>query len=217
MKWRYPLVAFDLDGTLAQGAEFVWSLLHEGFGVDAERRAWARDAFFARQITYREWFATDLELLAAQGATRQGMLELFRRVTPTPGAREVLHQLRQEGRKLAILSGSVDLLLEHLFPGFAFDHVLINRLHFAADGTIAGGVPTAFDLERKADGLAELARREGLALAQCAFLGDHENDLAVLRAAGLGIAFNPRTPRVVAAADAAITELDLRLALPLLR
>lgn len=211
MTCPFPLVAFDLDGTLAAGLEFVWSLLHRGFGSDAVLRRRAKEGFSSRLLSYGEWFDTDLELLQAAGATRQAMLDLFSAsVRPMPGAREVLEELAAQGRKLAVISGSVDLLLEHLFPGFRFDHVLINRLYFDSRGRLVGGKPTPYDMERKAAGLAHVAALEGLSVAQCAFLGDHENDLAALRLAGLGIAFNPCSPRVAAAARIVVDGPDLR-------
>ncbi len=213
---QHRLVAFDLDGTLAEGVVYVWKLLHEHFGTDPARRRAAHDAYFSGRLSYAGWFGTDLELLAEKGAHRAALLAALHAVRPALGALEVLQHLRAQGRIVAVISGSVDLLLEHLFPQFRFDHVLINRLHFAADGRLIGGEPTPYDMERKADGLAELARRAGLRLTDCAFCGDNENDLQVLGAAGLGIAVNPRTARVVAAADRVLEGSDLRGLLPLL-
>ncbi|MBM4320126.1 MAG: hypothetical protein FJ125_09225, partial [Deltaproteobacteria bacterium] len=112
--------------------------------------------------------------------------------------------------RLAVISGSVDLLLEHLYPAVPFAHVLINRLRFDRSGQLVGGEPTSYDLERKAEGLVRLAEQEGLGLDRCAFLGDQENDIAALRLAGLGIAFNPATPQVASAADVVVRGPDLR-------
>ncbi len=207
---KYDLVAFDLDGTLADGLVYVWQLLHERFGCDMEARARAREEFFAGLISYQRWFEHDLELLQARGATRRAMIEaLAEQARPTEGAKRVLETLKDAGVTVAVISGSIDVLLDALFPDFPFDHVLINRLEFDAEGRLTGGEHTRFDLAGKAEGLAHLAALEGTTPDRCAFVGDNENDIDVLRLAGLGVAFQPRTERVAAAADVVLRGPDL--------
>lgn len=202
------LIAFDLDGTLVEGTIFVWKTLHEHFKTDAQRRQKAADDFHGGRISYSDWFETDLELLEARGADRASILAVFDGLRPAPGARETLAELRRRKFRLGLISGSLDILLERFFPG-AFDHVLINRIAFDALGRIQGGIPTPYDLEGKADGLSELARREGLTAGECAFVGDNLNDLAVLRAAGLAIGVNLKHPDVASACDLVLRDGDL--------
>ena len=208
------LVAFDLDGTLIDQTIFIWKTLHEHFGSDPLRRASARDDYLAGRISYAEWFKTDLVLLGERGADRASLLACFDGLTPAPGALETLQALEARGYKLGLISGSLDVLLQHLLPLHPFDHVLINRLHFAPDGTIAGGEPTPYDMQGKADGLAELARREGLELSACAFIGDNVNDLHVMRAAGYAIGVHIKHADVRAVIDHELKGQDLR---PLLK
>jgi phosphoserine phosphatase len=212
---RVRLVAFDLDGTLVERTVYVWQTLHERFGSDPARRRQAQADFFAGRISYAAWFQHDLDMLAGRGATRESMLACFDDLRPATGAHDALRGLRQRGYRLAVISGSLDLLLERHFPGQPFDHVLINRILFHADGRIAGGQATPYDLEGKADGLRELARREGLSLEQCAFVGDHTNDLGALRAAGFAVAVNVKDEAVARAAHRVLDAHDLRALLPL--
>ena len=207
---RFPLVCFDLDGTLVDDTIFIWTTFHEHFGSDRERRVRAREDFFGGRISYREWFETDLELLDAAGANRASMKEVISGLPVMPGAREVLAELRRQGCKVAIISGSVDLVVETLFPDIHFDALLINRLRFDSGGRLVGGVHTPFDLERKADGLLELARREGLDPSRVAFIGDNSNDVDVARAAGKSIAFNCKSDELRKVADVEVVEHDLR-------
>jgi phosphoserine phosphatase len=211
---RFPLVCFDLDGTLVDDTVYIWSTLHEHFRTDATRRARARDDFFAGRISYRQWFDNDLELLDEAGARRASMVALISTLPVMPGAREVLHELRRQGRKLAVISGSIDLVIETLFSDQVFDELFINRLRFDEAGRLAGGAPTPFDLDQKAAGLRELACREGLAPDRVAFVGDNANDVAVARAAGRSIAFNCKSEALAQIADVVVREHDLRAILP---
>jgi phosphoserine phosphatase len=213
---RFPLVCFDLDGTLVDDTIFIWKTLHERLATDPTARRRAREDYFAGRISYRRWFETDLVLLDAAGATEARIRGVLDELRPTPGARETLTELGRRGHKLAIISGSLDIVVEHLFGDVGFDHVLINSIEFDGQGRISGGTPTPFDLAGKADGLAELCRREGLTPAQAAFVGDNRNDLWVARAAGLAIAFNCKSDELRRACAAEIVEKDLRQILPLL-
>jgi phosphoserine phosphatase len=210
------MVCFDLDGTLVDRTVFIWSTLHEHFGTDRLRRKQAACDYQAGRISYAEWFENDLRLLAERDADRESIITTFGSLSPTPGAIETLTELRRRGYRLAVISGSLDILLDHFFHDFAFDHVLINRIRFDEQGRIDGGTHTPYDLEGKADGLREIAAREGLSVEQCAFVGDNVNDLAVMRLAGLSIGINIKSPAVAEAADLAIDKPDLRSILNLL-
>ncbi|MCK9524115.1 MAG: HAD family phosphatase [Proteobacteria bacterium] len=213
---RFPLVCFDLDGTLVDDTVYIWTTLHEGFGTDAAARQRAHDDFFAQRITYREWLAHDFQLLRAAGATRDSMLAFIDRLKPMRGAFETLHELRRRGHRIAIVSGSLDIVVTRLFGDFPFDHVLINRIDFDDDGHITGGEHTPYDVQNKAAGLHELCRREGIAPSQAVFVGDNENDLWIAEAAGRSIAFNCKSDRLAQLATYVVTEKDLRQVLPLI-
>lgn len=186
----HPLVCFDLDGTLVDDTIYIWKTLHEAFDTDPARRRKAHDDYFAGRISYREWFENDLHLLDAAKADLHRIREVVSALRPMPGARDLILKLKSRGHKIAVVSGSLDIVVDELFGRDLFDHVLINHIRFDKNGRIAGGDPTPFDLAGKADGLAEVARREGVPLRATAFVGDNENDVWIARAAGLAIAFN---------------------------
>jgi HAD superfamily phosphoserine phosphatase-like hydrolase len=214
---EFPLVCFDVDGTLVDDTIFIWQTLHDHFGTDPVARKKAHDDFFSGAITYADWFHSDLVLLSRAGATRARIREVLDMLKPMEGAREALEDLRRRGHTLAIVSGSLDIVVEHLFPDVPFRHVLLNRLAFDAEGRIAGGVPTPYDVQGKADGLRELCRREGLSPSQAAFVGDNVNDLWIARAAGLAIAFNCKSDELRHSCHVEIVEKDLRAVARVLR
>jgi len=128
-----------------------------------------------------------------------------------PFAIETLNELRKRGHKLAIISGSLDIVVDHRLSEIEFDHVLINHIEFDSDGRISGGTPTPYDLEGKADGLVELCRREGISTSRAAFVGDNSNDVWIARKAGLAIAFNCKSEELRAVCDREATADEMRL------
>jgi phosphoserine phosphatase len=213
---KYPLVCFDLDGTLVDDTVYIWKTLHDTFGTDAALRERARRDFFQGAISYREWFEHDLVLLSRAGANRARILEVLNGLKPMNGALELLSALKARGHILCLISGSLDIVVDHLFDRSLFDHVLINTLCFDEAGAIAGGEPTPYDLDGKADGLRELARREGLAMAETVYIGDNENDVWVAKAAGLSIAFNCKSDALRQVCHEEVTIKDLRGVSPLI-
>lgn len=215
---RFDLVAFDVDGTLVDHPEekTVWEVFHRRFGVPEgiERERYAR--YREGKMSYAEWVALDVGSWRDAGATRESMLDALPPLALVPGARETLDALKTNGVRLAVISGTLDLLLDALFPDHPFDEVYTNRISFDDEGKIAGWWATPFDMDGKGVALRAVAMREDVPLSRCAFVGDHVNDLSAFRLAGLAVAFNPKTDEVAAAAHAVVRSRDLRDILPLL-
>ena len=169
------------------------------------------------EITYGEWFYGDLELLTGRGATRDRILDAIAPMRLMPGALETLSALKQRGHKLGVISGGLEIVLDSLLPEHEFDHVLINKILFGDHGEIVGGVPTKFDVARKAAGLKMIAAKENIPLESCVFVGDNFNDISVMQAAGLGIAFNCKSEELAQVADVVIGGEDLREILEYIR
>ncbi len=209
---KYKLVCFDLDGTLADGVEFSWQLLHDFFETPAEARAEAKDKYFAKEISYEDWAKHDIELWKKHGATKQAIQLALKNLTLMHGAMDVLVELKNKGYKLALISGSLNVFLEYVLPTYKqfFDYVFLNKIFFNEDGEIIDEEITNYDIENKADALKLISKKENIPLSQCVFIGDHYNDLGIIQEAGLGIAFNCKSEELAKVADIVIEKKDLR-------
>jgi phosphoserine phosphatase len=212
----YDLVAFDVDGTLVEHPEekTVWEVLNRRFtgGDDQNRERYER--YREGRLSYSDWVALDIDSWRRAGATRHEMIAALGPLQLVEGARTTLTALKSHGIRLAVISGTLDILLEALFPDHPFDEVYANKIAFDDGGRISGWLATPFDMEGKAVALRAIALREGIPLSRCAFVGDHANDVAAARLAGLALAFNPKDPELEAVAGVVVRSRDLRDILP---
>ncbi len=209
---RFDLVAFDVDGTLVEHAEgkTVWEVLNRRFtgddGMNRERLA----AYEAGRLSYADWVALDIEGWRKAGATRADLVASFGPLRLVAGARETLDALVAAGVLLAVISGTLDLLLETLLPRAPFDEVYCNRLRFDERGRIASWTATPYDMTGKPLVLRAIADRRGIPLSRTAFVGDSGNDVWIAREAGFTVAFNPKSEELERIAGVAVRSPDLR-------
>ena len=131
-----------------------------------------------------------------------------RRVTLMPGAQTLIATLKKHGATCALVSGGFTFYTEKIAARLGFDVQQANRLDIA-DGRIAGTVAQPIlGREAKLEALQRLARERGLTDDDCIATGDGANDLAMIKAAGLGVAFRAK-PLVAAEAAASVRHGDL--------
>ena len=128
------------------------------------------------------------------------------------GAIETLEELKRRGIKLAVISGSLNIMLEKFIPNYEdyFDYVFLSRIYFDENGQINKIEATEYDMDGKALALRKIAEREKIDLKECVFIGDYLNDMKIIQEAGLGIAFNCEHDELTKAADVVIEKKDLR-------
>lgn len=216
MSRRFDLVAFDVDGTLIHHPEHktVWEVFNLKFTGSDDQNAARWELYKSGKLSYADWVALDIEGWRKAGATRQMLRDSLDGLTLVDGARETLAELKQSGMRLAVISGTLDLALDVLFPDHPFDEIYTNRLVFDDAGKISHWHATPFDMDGKGVALRSIAMREDIPLARCAFVGDHANDLAAARLAGFSIAFNPKSAELEEIASAVVRSADLRDILP---
>ena len=158
--------------------------------------------------------------LRARCATLAGLdagvlAQVVETVTVTPGADVLVRTLQEHGHAVALVSGGFVEIVEPLAARFGIRLVRANR--FAIErGRLTGEVEgDIVDREGKARALREFAAAEGIGLDHTVAIGDGANDLDMMAAAALGIAFCAK-PVAREHADVVIDTPDLSLVLPLL-
>ena len=130
------------------------------------------------------------------------------RMRVTQGARVLIATMRHAGALTVLVSGGFSVFANRVAAALGFDRVVANRLEVSA-GRITGQVQQPIvTRESKHRALLAAARERGVPLALTLAVGDGANDLPMLAAAGLGIAFHAR-PAVAAAAPRRIAHADL--------
>jgi phosphoserine phosphatase len=130
------------------------------------------------------------------------------RVRIMPGAKALVRTLRERGARTILVSGGFIPFAEPVAREIGFERAVANTLHIA-DGKLAGTVATPIvDAERKRRELLGAAVELALEPAQSLAIGDGANDIPMIQAAGLGIAYHAK-PKTRAAAAAAVDRGDL--------
>jgi phosphoserine phosphatase len=204
------LVVLDADSTLIRNE--VIELLADEAGRGAEVAA-ATEAAMRGEVD----FATSLRsrVAALRGVPTSAFSRVRARIEPTPGVRELIAAVHERGGVVAVVSGGFHEILDTVAPDLGVDVWRANRLVIANDelsGEVDGPI---VDAAAKAAALAEWASAYGVDPRRTIAIGDGANDLLMLRAAALGLAFNAK-PAVRAAADLVIGPVDLRAVIPLL-
>lgn len=209
---KYKLVCFDVDGTLIDNVVYSWELFHSYFKVDMKKRDEARKRYFAGEISYLELAEHDMNLWKEKGATKNDFLKALSDAKLMQGAEEVIAELRKRGIKLAIISGSLDIILEKFIPNYKeiFEDVFLSHLIFDKSQKLVDAKITEFDMLKKADALKKIAKRENIPLKETVFIGDHHNDVEISKIAGLSIAFDCKDDKLRNTADIVIDKKDLR-------
>lgn len=200
-------VIFDLDGTLVRydGVEFEssWGAIAAAAGVRDRSLALLRE-YLPRKEAYAEWVAADAALLAGVPYA-----QVAERVLPAPyakGVREAVAQLRPR-YQLGILSSGVDIVAEWVRADLGLDFAVANRVH-VRDGAFTGTSETVVSLWAKDEALRAVARRERIGLDEICFVGDHVNDIPVMRIVGMAVAANPKDEALSGIAHYVIHRFD---------
>ncbi|KAK0333835.1 Phosphoserine phosphatase [Friedmanniomyces endolithicus] len=205
------LAVFDMDSTLIQ--QEVIDELARAVGKYAQVSA-ITDAAMRGEAPYTDFEAS----LRARVALLKGVpISIWDglkegTITFTPGGAELVRVLRALGWKTAVLSGGFMPLASWVKGVLGLDYAFANQLvEDEGSGTLTGELVVGAAIvhaERKRELLVELAAENGIPIEWTVAVGDGSNDLLMMHAAGLGMAFNAK-PKVQAAAPTRLNGASL--------
>ena len=204
------MVIFDLDGTIVDCEDSIWAIFHNHFEIDEKVWKEIRRKFFEGEINYKEWVELDIGEMKKKNVNKKTFLEAMKKVKLVDGATETLKELKSRGYKLAVVSGSLNVVVDYFFLNNFFDEILVNKIFFDEKGNVARWEHTPYDFQNKKDGLYYLTKKFGINPEECIFVGDHFNDISIAQSAGLSIAFNPKDKELEKVSDVVIRKKDLR-------
>lgn len=186
------LCVFDMDSTLIQ--QEVIDEVAAYIGAQAEV-----SKITSRAMNGELDFAASLKARVAllRGVPSDVFERLKSKITITPGARELCRVLKRLGFTLAVFSGGFQPLADWLATQLGLDLAVAN--HLVSDPTtniLTGELDPAYpivDAQHKKELLLSFAAARGIKLEQIMAVGDGANDIPMLQAAGLGVAWNAKS------------------------
>ena len=192
------LICFDCDSTLIQGE--VIEMLAAHAGKEAEVAAVTERAMRG-ELDFEESLRERVAALA--GLPESVIAQTAADIELTPGVRTTIRTLKRMGYRVAVVSGGFIQVLEDLAAELDLDYVRANTLEIE-DGKLTGRViGDVVDRKAKENFLREFAADSGLSMRQTVAVGDGANDIDMISAAGLGIAFNAK-PALREVADTSV-------------
>lgn len=198
-RFSKKLVQLDVDSTLI--TQEVIELLAAKAGAGKEVTAITESAMRG-ELDFEDSLRARVALL--KGLPESVISEVQSEITLTPGASVLIRTLQGLGHAVSVVSGGFIDVIAPLISELGIVHFRANKLEIV-DGVLTGQVTgPIIDRAAKAKALREFAALESITIEQTVAIGDGANDLDMIAAAGLGIAFNAK-PAVKAAADSSVS------------
>ena len=193
------LVVMDVDSTLVQGEVIEMLADHAGF---RDQVAAVTAAAMRGELDFADSLRARVRLL--EGVPAAALDHVYESIVYTPGARTMVRTLKRLGYRFAMVSGGFTHIIERIADDLGIHYHAANRLE-VVDGVLTGRlIGPVVDRAGKAIALQRFAEDAGISLTNTVAIGDGANDLDMLAAAGLGIAFNAK-PLVRDAADTSLS------------
>ena len=202
---RKRLLLSDMDSTMI-GQECIDELA-DHMGMKRQVAALTEQAMRG-EIEFEQALRQRVKLLKGLPATAiDDVIE--NRIRLTPGARTLIATMRRGGAYTCLVTGGFSLFTKRIAGMIGFDENRANRLLVDDQGRLTGEVAEPiFGRDAKLATLVELTARLRLTAEQTLVAGDGANDIPMIQAAGLGVAYHAK-PKVAAAAAARIDHCDL--------
>ena len=204
------LVQLDVDSTFIQ--QEAIELLAAKAGV-LEQVAAITASAMRGELDFEQSLRARVALL--KGLPASVIAEVQMEISLTDGAQNLVETLHDKGHSVSLVSGGFIDIIEPMIKIMSIKYYKANRLEII-EGVLTGGlIGPLVDRAAKAEALREFAVASEVSMDNTVAIGDGANDLDMMAAAGLSIAFNAK-PVVVEAADLAINEPSLRSVISLI-
>ena len=204
------LVQLDVDSTFIQ--QEAIELLAAKAGVFEQVAAITASAMRG-ELDFEQSLRARVALL--KGLPESAIAEVQMEISLTDGAQNLVETLHGKGHSVSLVSGGFIDIIEPMIKTMSIKYYKANRLEIV-EGVLTGGlIGPVVDRAAKAEALREFAKASAVSIENTVAIGDGANDLDMMAAAGLSIAFNAK-PIVVEAADLAINEPSLRSVIALI-
>ena len=204
------LVQLDVDSTFIQ--QEAIELLAAKAGVLEQVSAITASAMRG-ELDFEQSLRARVALL--KGLPESVIGEVQKEISLTDGAQNLVETLHGKGHSVSLVSGGFIDIIEPMIKTMSIKYYKANKLEIV-EGVLTGGlIGPVVDRAAKAEALREFAEASAVSIENTVAIGDGANDLDMMAAAGLSIAFNAK-PIVVEAADLAINEPSLRSVIALI-
>ncbi len=209
------IAIFDMDNTLLRA-----SFIHTA----AEKFGFKKELLEIVSMQSNPFIRTKQIARLLKGRNISELLKLADEIEVTNGASAVIELLRSNGFIVGLVSDSYDCITNHFKNRLGFDFSLGNELEFSK--SIATGevkIPSFFLLHDKSicsheycksHALAQVCSNFGVPVSDTLVIGDSENDICIIKKAGIGISFCSANPLLDSIADYVIKEPDFNLLAP---
>ncbi len=196
------LVVFDLDNVIIDGE----AIDEIGKLANVEEEiAEITEKAMKGEIDFETSIKDRVKLL--EGTSIEEIQKVTDKLPLMPGAEKTINDLKNENLKIAIISGSFDIVANVIKEKLGIDYIFTNSF-VVSDGKLTGEVEGPLVSGTKLEVLNDLLSNEDILLEDVVAVGDGANDISMIQSAGMGIAFNAKDS-VKEIADIVIDEKDL--------
>ncbi len=181
------LIVFDMDSTLIQ-TEVIDELAMEA-GVGEKVKAITEKAMNG-EMDFNESLIQRVSEL--KGLKEEVLETIYQRLPLTEGVFEFIKTVKSLGYKVALISGGFTYFADALKEKLNLDYAFANQLEII-NGELTGKIEgPIINAEQKATLVKLISQQENISMEQVVAIGDGANDLPMLNAAGLGIAYHAK-------------------------
>ena len=183
------LICFDLDDTLI--SQNSWYTLNTALGISKELDKHLYEEYESGNISYERW--NDLllaEYMRHPDSTRHGITSALTSVRYADGAREAVEHLKHRGYELVLISGSIDIVVNHVARDLGFKYSKANNTFIFDENDRLQSIHThGNDTLAKAMHLESFCELLSVDLEECACIGDGANDIEMFTRTKHGVTF----------------------------